>query len=621
MAEIYLPHWTMELLRERLNESESSSALAPPPQITSTYTLSPLTWQETFTPKHYDAVYHVAELLQFHDEAFIQAAYQALLRRPPDAEGQAGFLKALREGRLNRLDVLARIRFSPEGVRQNVTIHGLRGPAILRRAYRLPLLGPLLRWSVAVARLPRLVRHVTQLEAHWAAQQEAFAGYVNRLNTEHGQHLQQQAATLQEVAAQVSALQQEDRAAQAHEVSLTLQQMSEAWHGALARLSATQHEHLTDQQRQVRTQSAMLRQIDALAQQVEMLEQKLQESYAAYEAQRQNWQADRRAMAGELAQQRTALAAATTRQRDLTRLQQTLAQNLARQVVAQDHDRQRVQQQTQDWTQRLEQVAQDWAQHLDRTAQAWDARWNNLTAQESPERLEDFYIALEDGLRGSRAMISQRLRVYLPLLSDNGLGAAEKSVLDVGCGRGEWLELLREEGFTAQGVDVNEIQAAHCRELGLEVIAADALTYLRGLPDASFGVVTCFHVVEHLPLDKLLALIHEMHRVLQPGGLLLCETPNPRNVLVGTCNFYYDPTHRNPLPSPVLQIMLEHQGLERVQVLELNPSDAQPVAGEGDLTRRFNEYFYGPMDYAALGWKRSEQPTVGSQQPAVGGKQ
>jgi O-antigen chain-terminating methyltransferase len=123
------------------------------------------------------------------------------------------------------------------------------------------------------------------------------------------------------------------------------------------------------------------------------------------------------------------------------------------------------------------------------------------------------------------------------------------------------------------------------------------------LPDASQGVVTCFHVVEHLPLETVLQMLGEALRVLQPGGLAIFETPNPRNVLVGSCNFYYDPTHRNPLPGPVLQFMLEARGFARVEVLDLNPSDAQPVAGDDDLVRRFNEYFYGPMDYAALGWK------------------
>lgn len=635
MAEIYLPQWNMNLLREQL--AAPTGVPMPPTTATESYAMPPLTWQETFTPKPDGAAYSAAELLQFHDADFIRVAYRVILRRAPDAEGAAGFLAALREGRINRLDVLARLRFSSEGVRHNVTIHGLRVPAVLRRAYRVPLVGPVLRWTVAAARLPRLVRHVAQMEAHWAAQQESLTRYINRLNAEHAKHLQQQSAQTHEVAAQMAEVRHENHATPAHEVNLALRQMSQAWHDALARLSATQHEHLAQQQQQHREQAAILEQLKDLSDYTSSLEQHLKKAQTMFETQRQNWQADRRVMAEELAQQRTALASNATRLRDAARLQQMLAQNLARQVVAQDLDRERNHSQMQDlaqeakqnkqaWEQRLTQTAQLWAQgleqtqqdlrqrlahnnqsltqQLDRTAADWAARWEQLTALESPERVTDFYVALEDGLRGSREMISQRLRVYLPFLAENGLGTTENPVLDVGCGRGEWLELLRQEQFTAQGVDANETQVEYCQALGLNVVAADALEYLRGLPAESYGVVTCFHVVEHLTLDKLLALLHEMHRVLQPGGLVLCETPNPRNVLVGTCNFYYDPTHRNPLPSPVLQIMLAHQGFERVQILDLNPSDAQPVAGDDDLTHRFNEYFYGPMDYAALGWKR-----------------
>ena len=230
---------------------------------------------------------------------------------------------------------------------------------------------------------------------------------------------------------------------------------------------------------------------------------------------------------------------------------------------------------------------------------------NAQLSAEAQHTLDAFYVALEDRLRGSREMILERLRVYLPLLRENNLGAAERPVLDLGCGRGEWLELLRTEGFTASGVDMNQVLTEQCRALSLQVTESDVLAYLRALPDASCGVVTCFHVVEHLPLESVLTMLNETLRVLQPGGLAIFETPNPRNVLVGSCNFYYDPTHRNPVPSPVLQFMLEARGFARVQVMNLNPSDAQPVAGDEDIVRRFNDYFYGPMDYAAIGWKPS----------------
>jgi len=83
----------------------------------------------------------------------------------------------------------------------------------------------------------------------------------------------------------------------------------------------------------------------------------------------------------------------------------------------------------------------------------------------------------------------------------------------------------------------------------------------------------------------------------------MLETPNPRNVLVGSCNFYFDPTHRNPLPSEVLQLWVETRGFDAIKVLPLNPSDAMPVPGDSEIVNRFNQYFYGPMDYGLIAYR------------------
>jgi hypothetical protein len=90
---------------------------------------------------------------------------------------------------------------------------------------------------------------------------------------------------------------------------------------------------------------------------------------------------------------------------------------------------------------------------------------------------------------------------------------------------------------------------------------------------------------------------------LRSGGLILLETPNPKNVLVGSCNFYFDPTHRNPLPDAVLKYLVESRGFIVIETFGLNPSDEQPVQNDSELARRFNEYFYGPMDYAIVAQK------------------
>jgi SAM-dependent methyltransferase len=224
---------------------------------------------------------------------------------------------------------------------------------------------------------------------------------------------------------------------------------------------------------------------------------------------------------------------------------------------------------------------------------------------EPPNVLDSTYLGFEDEFRGAREEIKERLSVYLPMLRAAQAATGNGRVLDVGCGRGELLELLRAEGLAASGVDSNHSAAEQCRELGLDVVLGDAFETLRETPDGSIGALTAIHVIEHVPYALLLRLIDESLRVLRPGGVAIFETPNPNNVLVGSCNFYVDPTHRNPVHPRMLQYLFEARGMLRVGTMPLHPYPAAMHVPEGDslLARRFNEYFYGPQDYAVLGYR------------------
>jgi O-antigen chain-terminating methyltransferase len=217
--------------------------------------------------------------------------------------------------------------------------------------------------------------------------------------------------------------------------------------------------------------------------------------------------------------------------------------------------------------------------------------------------LDAFYLAFENEFRGTRAEVKDRLRIYLPILSAAAVGGPRRPVLDLACGRGEWLELLKENGCSARGVDLNAAAIAICRELELDAAEAEAWAHLRSLPDGSLGAVTAFHLIEHLALPVLLDLLVETWRVLQPGGLLIVETPNPDNVLVGACNFHMDPTHHRPLPNQLAAFLLRHSGFTEIQVLPLHPYGATHRVGDASspLAQRFNDYFHGPQDYAVIG--------------------
>lgn len=216
--------------------------------------------------------------------------------------------------------------------------------------------------------------------------------------------------------------------------------------------------------------------------------------------------------------------------------------------------------------------------------------------------LDALYVALQAEFRGNREDITERLRIYLPMLEEMRSGSQRLSVLDLGCGRGEWLELLRGTGWHAVGVDSNRVMVERCLQRGLTVVDADATEYLRGLPPASVAAVTAFHVVEHLQFAAVVELIDEVVRVLEPGGMAIFETPNPENVLVGSCSFYCDPSHHHPIPAPVLKFVAEHRGLQDVRVLPLHPDrSASPEESAG--VARFSAHFEGPRDYALVGRK------------------
>jgi SAM-dependent methyltransferase len=175
-----------------------------------------------------------------------------------------------------------------------------------------------------------------------------------------------------------------------------------------------------------------------------------------------------------------------------------------------------------------------------------------------------FYLAFEDRFRGARSEIKKRMRVYLPFLKRQRV-TKQGRILDVGCGRGEWLEILSEAGYAkAEGVDLNASMVEQCRERKLPVSLADGISHLALLPKATMAAITAFHVIEHLSFDQLMRFIGESHRVLKPGGLTILETPNLCNILVGASDFYRDMTHRNPIHPDTISFALESVGFREV---------------------------------------------------------
>lgn len=180
--------------------------------------------------------------------------------------------------------------------------------------------------------------------------------------------------------------------------------------------------------------------------------------------------------------------------------------------------------------------------------------------------LDAMYVAFEEKFRGPAELIRARATPYIDIMREAGAGSEAAPVVDLGSGRGDWLEILREHGLAARGVDSNGVFVGLCQLRGLDVVQGDVMDVLRAMPDGSAGGITGMHIAEHLPLDVLVEMIDECMRVLQPGGVLALETPNPENPWVSSLWFWLDPTHRNPLPPQTLEWMVEARGFEAVRI-------------------------------------------------------
>jgi O-antigen chain-terminating methyltransferase len=429
---------------------------------------SKLNLQPDFVP-HPDGHYHVNDLLKYHDSQFIWNAYRAVLQREPDEPGLNGFLQKLRSGRWNKIDVLARLRFSPEGRRKNITIDGLQPRAMFRRLYRLPVLGYVAEWVVNLVSLPKLVRNQRSVEAYLIGQQERTAAHINDLHR-----------TL------------------ALNDSETRARLSEALEKSFSQLNSQQREFASVQHQQL---SGLFR----------------------------------------------------TMQLNLQ------IANAGEQLRTQSADRAPV-----------------------------------------TDGLDELYANFQNQLRGDFETVKASLSIYLSPLSAAGI---RDGILDLGCGRGEWLELLRESGAQVRGVESNRVLAARAHARQLDVVESDALTYLNSLAANSLKAVTAFHFVEHLTVDQLIKLVSEVQRVLHPGGLFIIETPNPKNLVVGACNFYSDPTHRQPFFPETLQFLIGQLGFEDTRLSYLHAVEGSPFRAADEAARVLNSWLFSARDYSIVAIK------------------
>jgi SAM-dependent methyltransferase len=198
------------------------------------------------------------------------------------------------------------------------------------------------------------------------------------------------------------------------------------------------------------------------------------------------------------------------------------------------------------------------------------------------------YFAFEARMRGSTGDVRERQRVYVEDFAD------ATPVLDLGCGRGEFLGLLRDAGIAARGVDADADMVAYARGDDLAVEQADVLAQLESLEDGSLGGIFAAQLVEHLPPPALFRLLELAARKLRPGGLLVAETINPLSPLA-LRSYFADLTHAQPLVPETLVLLAKQAGFRDVQTRFLNaPRHVE------DVDERIREILFAPLDYAIV---------------------
>ena len=227
---------------------------------------------------------------------------------------------------------------------------------------------------------------------------------------------------------------------------------------------------------------------------------------------------------------------------------------------------------------------------------------NPVVPASSPDVL---YRRLEDSLRGGEVHVREDVAPYV------ALAAEHQPVLDVGCGRGEFLAACRERGVTARGVDTNERSVSDLRERGLEVALAAIPECFASVADGALGSVLAMHVVEHLPVDALFALFRESARVLRSGGLLMIETPNAESMAMTAGDFWRDPTHLAPRHPAALTVLAREHGfaIEEIRSVHELPEGTRIAIQPGDapelqrVIHALNDRLFAPQDLRLIARK------------------
>lgn len=232
---------------------------------------------------------------------------------------------------------------------------------------------------------------------------------------------------------------------------------------------------------------------------------------------------------------------------------------------------------------------------------------NSSVKKHSKLEWEAFYQAFELRFRGRPEDLTERLRDrYAGLLQNHfqSSGAGVQRAIDLGCGHGEFLQVLSECGFWGLGIDFSTQAIETTRAKGLEAISSDTLRYLKRVPTGTISLVSCLHMIEHCDPEYNFFLVREVKRCLKPGGLLILETPSILSLWAGHRQFYLDPTHEKPVHPDYLRFMCQYHGFRETEIREFgdveHPVRGHLDPGDQEALKRWDKWLFGPMDLCCL---------------------
>lgn len=495
-------------------------------------------------PDFNSRVYSVAELTQFHYQTFVEIAYQALLKRPPEPEGLKAFLGRLALGH-GKIAVLGSLRYSAEGRRAAVKVRGLS----LRYTYyllsRLPLIGYGMDLLGALFSLPKFIRHQNQSDTYFAAR---FQGNTSELQRQNDVlralrgEFRQQSVNLEKLIQRLTQLEQ------------IQPQMEARIHTANTEIDEIDKRIIT------------LEKVTHRLSQFEQLKPHLEKHLQAIGVRDEEINARIEQL------KKTIHEAVVMREEEINAHTQQLKETIRETVAVREEEINGRIEQLKETIRPSPELAllrhdvlamRHWLTTIQTTIGA-------IEQQENAERAE--LDALTADLINRLANTPQTKHAvrtsYLDILRDTHTITPESPLLDVGSGRGEWLNLLREQGYSAKGVEQNPVLAEQCRSNGLDVSSGDLMDHLKRTSTASLGAISALQIINSFSLSQLVAFLNEAKRTLVGQGVLLIEAIEPGNI---TWN-YHDPNANNALPPELIKHLMESRGYIDVQLLPQIPS-------------------------------------------------